>query len=112
MGDELGQGGRDAAAERVDRRCHELPAAGPVGLAVGRDHALVDAQAASTRTWSSTLNKAVGSAAGRTCVTRLYTRLELQAMLGAAGYCDIRMYGGFSGGQISDFARTVFVARK
>ncbi|KQT01254.1 hypothetical protein [Cellulomonas sp. Leaf395] len=49
-GDQLGQCGRDAAAQRLDERAHELPAAVPVGFAVGADHALVDAPVASTWT--------------------------------------------------------------
>lgn len=48
----------------------------------------------------------------RTCVTRLYTRPELQTMLYHAGYGDLEMYGSFSGGPIRDDARTVLVARK
>ncbi len=48
----------------------------------------------------------------RTCVTRLYTRPELRAMLCAAGYGDVQMYGGFTGDAIRDDARTVLVARK
>ena len=41
--DELGQRGRDAAAERVDEVAHQPLALGPVGLAVRADHALVNA---------------------------------------------------------------------
>ena len=40
---ELGQHGRDVVADRLDRRRHELPTRGAVGLSVGADHPLVDA---------------------------------------------------------------------
>ena len=40
---QLGQRGRDAVAEVVDDGVHELLPAGSVGVAVGADHALVDA---------------------------------------------------------------------
>ncbi len=43
QGDELGQGGRDAVAQRGDELGHDLVAAGSVRIAVGGDHALVDA---------------------------------------------------------------------
>lgn len=48
----------------------------------------------------------------RTCVTRLYTRPELGAMLHHAGYKDVQMYGSFTGQTIRDDARTVLLARK
>lgn len=48
----------------------------------------------------------------RTCITRLYTRPELQTMLRTAGYDEVHMYGGFTGEPIRDDARTVLVARK
>lgn len=40
-GDELSKCGRDTAAEGLDARGREAPAAGPVGFAVGDDRALV-----------------------------------------------------------------------
>lgn len=48
----------------------------------------------------------------RTCVTRLYTRSELQAMLNEAGYHEVEMFGDFTGGPVRDDARTILVARK
>ena len=48
----------------------------------------------------------------RTCITRLYPRPELRAMLHAAGYGDVQLYGSFTGEAIPDDARTVLVARK
>lgn len=48
----------------------------------------------------------------RTCVTRLYTRPELQTMLHNAGFHNVDMYGSFSGDPIRDDARTILVARK
>ena len=41
-GDEFGQGSRDAAPDRVGQGGHQLFALSSVGLAVGRDHPLVD----------------------------------------------------------------------
>src|SRR5690554_2255127 len=42
-GDDLAQCRRDAVADRLDQRCHQLAALRAVGLPVGADHALVDA---------------------------------------------------------------------
>ena len=40
--DDLAQGGRDVVADGGDQPGHELTALGPVGFAVGGDHALID----------------------------------------------------------------------
>jgi ubiquinone/menaquinone biosynthesis C-methylase UbiE len=48
----------------------------------------------------------------RTCVTRLYSRPDLRAMLQIAGYGEVRLYGSFSGMAVRDDARTILVARK
>src|SRR5674476_509577 len=40
--DDLAQGGRNVVADGGDQPGHELAALGPVGFAVGSDHALVD----------------------------------------------------------------------
>jgi hypothetical protein len=41
--DDLAQCSGDAVADRLDQPLHQFPASGPVGLAVGGDHLLVDA---------------------------------------------------------------------
>lgn len=47
----------------------------------------------------------------RTCVTHLYTRVQLHDMLVRNRFRDITMYGGFSGTDVRDDRRTVIVAR-
>ena len=42
-GDDLGEGGGDAAADGFDEAGHQGAAGLAVGFAVGRDHALIDA---------------------------------------------------------------------
>lgn len=70
-----------------------------------------DAAAGIAQTTQTLIDKD-GGRDSRTFSVRLYTATELVAMLGRAGFADVRCYGDLDGGPLDTTTRLVIVARR
>jgi len=61
---------------------------------------------------TQTLVDSTGARDSRSFAVRVYTATELMAMLTAAGYAEVRCYGGLEGGPFATDTRLAIVARR